>query len=194
MGLPRERLEHLSSIDALTGIVNRRGFDEALRREWARAQRHGEDLTLLMIDIDHFKQLNDSYGHPAGDARLCAVSGTLAGCARRGTDIVARYGGEEFAAILPGLDRDAALLVAEAMREAVEARALPSPVRGGVVTVSIGVAQASQAGEDMIDALLHRADHALYEAKRSGRNRVCVGQAMVVPIHGYIADDHVFQL
>lgn len=158
----RERLEQLSSVDALTGLANRRQFDVALH--CART-----DVALLMIDIDHFKQLNDRFGHQAGDDRLKAVARALASCAQRGTDIVARYGGEEFAVILPGLDERAASAMAEAMRIAVRAAALPSPTAAGIVTVSIGVAHG--VGDDP-EALLARADAALYAAKAAGRDQV----------------------
>jgi diguanylate cyclase (GGDEF)-like protein len=160
-----ERLEALSQVDGLTGVANRRAFDAALERECGRARREGGALALAMIDIDHFKRLNDRFGHPEGDAALRAVAMALQGCARRGTDMIARYGGEEFAAILPGLNLVDAATQAERMRAAVEALGREAPV--GVVTVSLGVSCGSDAG-----ALLIAADKALYDAKESGRNRV----------------------
>lgn len=168
----RDRLDELARLDALTGLPNRRQFDEALHREWGRARRSGESLALLMIDIDHFKQLNDSYGHPVGDQRLREVGRALAECATRGTDLVARYGGEEFAAILPAADMAQARALAEMMRAAVAQLRLASPVAGGFVTVSIGVGCVGTVGTDEPHDLLERADAALYEAKKAGRDRV----------------------
>lgn len=168
----RDRLAQLSQVDALTGLPNRRQFDEALRRELVRARRSGQGLALLMIDIDHFKQLNDTLGHQAGDERLRDVAEALQGCAARATDVVARYGGEEFAAILPGASPSEALAVAEAMRAAVEELALSSPAPDGRVTVSIGAARLTEIETDTGPRLIERADAALYDSKRAGRNRV----------------------
>lgn len=168
----REQLAQLSQIDPLTGLPNRRQFDEALRRELTRARRSGQGLALLMIDIDHFKLLNDTLGHRTGDERLRDVARALHGCAARASDLVARYGGEEFAAILPGSSRKEALIVAEAMRAAIEALDLASPAPDGRVTVSIGAARISDIETDTEHRLIERADRALYDSKRAGRNRV----------------------
>lgn len=168
----RDRLAQLSQIDALTGLPNRRQFDEALRRELVRARRSGHGLSLLMIDIDHFKLLNDTLGHQAGDERLRDVAETLQACAVRATDVVARYGGEEFAAILPGASPTEALAVAEAMRAGVEDLALASPAPDGRVTVSIGAARLTEIETDTGQRLIERADAALYDSKHAGRNRV----------------------
>jgi diguanylate cyclase (GGDEF)-like protein len=168
----RDRLAQLSQIDALTGLPNRRQFDEALRRELVRARRSGQGLALLMIDIDHFKLLNDTLGHQAGDERLRDVAEALQACAARATDVVARYGGEEFAAILPGASPTEAMTVAEAMRASVEALALGSPAPDGRVTVSIGAARLTEIETDTGPRLIERADGALYDSKRAGRNRV----------------------
>lgn len=168
----RDRLAQLSQVDALTGLPNRRQFDEALRRELVRARRSGQGLALLMIDIDSFKLLNDSLGHQAGDERLRDVAEALQACAARATDVVARYGGEEFAAILPGASPSEALAVAEAMRAGVEELALPSPALNGRVTVSIGAARLTEIESDAGQRLMERADAALYDSKRGGRNRV----------------------
>lgn len=168
----RDRLAQLSQIDALTGLPNRRQFDEALRRELVRAQRGGQGLALLMIDIDHFKLLNDTLGHQTGDERLRDVAETLQACAARATDVVARYGGEEFAAILPGASPAEALDVAEAMRASVETLALASPAPDGRVTVSIGAARLTEIDSDAGQRLIERADAALYDSKHAGRNRV----------------------
>ena len=166
-----DRLERLTLVDQLTGLGNRRHFDESLRREWTRARRTEQGLALLMIDIDHFKLLNDAFGHPVGDGRLHEVAQALAACATRGSDVVVRYGGEEFAAILPAVTPDQAVMLAETMRSAVERLALPSPGPGGRVTVSIGVGHIDRADGGDVKALAAAADAALYEAKQGGRNR-----------------------
>jgi diguanylate cyclase (GGDEF)-like protein len=172
----RGDLERLSRIDPLTQLFNRRAFDEALSREFTRASRSGHSLSLLMIDIDHFKILNDTYGHPEGDRYLREVSRALGAFASRAGDLVARYGGEEFAIILPDTRRHAAMKVAEKLLSAVVGLALPSPASRGIVTVSIGLA--AMEGEPIGDAmqLLSRADAALYTAKQSGRNQVVYGE------------------
>lgn len=167
----QDELTRLSHVDGLTGIANRRRFDEVLVREWARRRQTTGQLALLMIDIDHFKQLNDRFGHAVGDDRLRCVAAVLAGCARREADLVARYGGEEFAAILSGIEPQDAIVIAERMRTSVEALCLTSGAGSGVVTVSIGLACAQALDTDMA-AFVTAADAALYEAKRSGRNRV----------------------
>jgi len=167
----QDQLALLTHLDALTGIPNRRCFDEVLLREWSRRDRSAGQLVLLMIDVDHFKLLNDHYGHSVGDERLRTIAAALAGCARRETDLVARYGGEEFGAILTSTDIENAALVAERMRAAVEAQALPSPAAGGVVTVSIGLAGVDGMEGD-VQAFVRLADAALYDAKRKGRNQV----------------------
>ena len=168
----QERLHTLSKIDALTGLPNRRHFDAVLQREWSRARRYGEGLTVLMIDIDHFKLLNDGLGHSTGDKRLCEVAKILSTCIARGTDLIARYGGEEFAAILPGTDQAHAIALGEAMRVAVERSRLPSPATGGIVTVSVGVGHAEIVATPNPLALFEIADVALYEAKSAGRNQL----------------------
>ncbi len=168
----RDRLARISTEDALTRLRNRRSFDESLRREWRRARRNNRGVTLLMIDIDHFKMLNDAFGHPEGDQRLRQVALALARCARRATDTIARYGGEEFVAILPSTSAAEALALAERMRGAVEHARLASPAPGGFVTISVGVGYLEQVGSLPPEALLKIADAALYEAKRAGRNQV----------------------
>ncbi len=172
-----ERMAQLSMTDSLTGIANRRVFDDTLREEWARATRHGGPLSLLLCDIDHFKRFNDHHGHPAGDACLRRVAKLLQTCTRRPTDLVARYGGEEFVLLLPYTDAAGAQAHARTCLAAVVDAAIPhgdSPV-APVVTLSIGASTIVRSGPD-VDApsLLARADLALYEAKRSGRHRVCV--------------------
>jgi diguanylate cyclase (GGDEF)-like protein len=160
------RVHRLSMIDALTGLDNRRRFDEALDREWRRSARSGSALTLLMVDVDRFKDFNDSRGHQAGDDCLRNVAGVLRDCLVRAADGVARYGGEEFAVLLPDTDPSGAERAAERLRARVAER---TPV-----TVSIGVATRTAARDHPSSALVSAADDALYEAKRGGRNRVVV--------------------
>lgn len=169
------RLRELSATDGLTGIANRRSFDETLAREWERGLRHATPLAIVMADIDFFKRYNDTYGHVAGDACLQQVAAALASGIRHGGDTVARYGGEEFAVVLPGADAAAACAVAESLRARVEALALPHAGRpgGGVVTISLGVAAALPARDQSPTGLVEQADQRLYRAKESGRNRVC---------------------
>lgn len=169
-----ERLEALSYQDALTGVANRRALDEALDIEWRRSIRSKRPLSLLLLDIDHFKGFNDTYGHQAGDRTLARVASSLAGIVRRAGDRVARYGGEEFAALLPETDRPGALAIAERMRAAVEALDIPNTVSAaGRLTVSIGHTTIQATDEGPCDDLVAAADAALYQAKREGRNRAC---------------------
>jgi diguanylate cyclase (GGDEF)-like protein len=169
----RRRLEVLIDIDALTGLANRRGFDEALRREWQRNARAFAPLAMLMIDVDWFKKFNDRFGHPAGDEVLRRVAGALRSTIRRAEDTAARYGGEEFALILSATNADDASLLAERCRRAVEELAIPHPGNSaGVVTISVGVAVAVPVYDASPMALVIEADGALYRAKAGGRNRV----------------------
>jgi diguanylate cyclase (GGDEF)-like protein len=162
-------LENLSRRDGLTGALNRRSFDESLGQEFARARRHGHHLGLVMLDIDHFKGINDTYGHPGGDTVLRLFAETVASTLREG-DALFRYGGEEFAALLPHADAKGALAAATRM----VARVAQTPVmvhgRPVAITTSAGVVSlgsANRAGADLTAA----ADSALYEAKKQGRNR-----------------------
>jgi diguanylate cyclase (GGDEF)-like protein len=180
----RDQLLKLSACDGLTGIPNRRRFDEVYDLEWRRAARSGEELALIMIDIDHFKAYNDTLGHMAGDDCIRGVAAVLSRCVRRAADLVARYGGEEFVALLPSTDAAGGLSVAEEMRSAVQGLGLAhpgSPV-GPHVTVSLGVAAGAPAASDAgsKDRLIQRADSALYLAKTGGRNRVA-GDAESAP-------------
>ena len=160
--------------DGLTGIANRRAFDEALGTEWKRTVRANSQMSLLLADIDCFKNFNDSHGHQVGDDCLRSVAAALLSTALRPGDVVARYGGEELAIVLPGADSGAAAIVAERARAAVEALQIPHGTDvGGVVTVSIGVATAlarDGGTAEMPQALLSSADRALYLAKAAGRN------------------------
>ena len=168
------RLESLSFLDGLTGIANRRRFDDALTLEWRRAVRQQTSLSLILCDIDAFKPYNDGYGHQQGDECLRTVAQTLAQHPHRAGDLVARYGGEEFAVILPNTDIRGAEVVAEKLRTGVEALQLPhdcSP-HGPNVTLSLGVASLTPRQKDDLETFVNQTDRALYEAKRAGRNRV----------------------
>ena len=168
------KLREMSLVDGLTGVGNRRRFDEALAREWARALRDGLPLSLLMADIDFFKRYNDSHGHLAGDTCLQQVAQAIRDAANRASDVVARYGGEEFAVILPGSDAAAATEIGERIRARVAALALPDggSAVAAFVTISVGVATARPREAAHEADLIGSADAALYRAKRSGRNRV----------------------
>jgi diguanylate cyclase (GGDEF)-like protein len=171
--LANEALSRLSFLDALTGLANKRRFDEALSNEWRRAQRSGTPLALAMADVDGFKAYNDAFGHPQGDRCLAAIAGVLARSVGRAGDLAARYGGEEFVVLLPGVDRPSALQVAEAIRRGVAALAIPHPASptGSVVTISLGVAACVPAQGSPMASLVSEADAALYRAKQAGRNR-----------------------
>lgn len=169
-----QELLRLSSSDGLTGIPNRRYFDEALDREWRRSRRLGHELALIICDVDHFKRFNDFYGHQAGDECLRQVAQALAGAIDRGGDTPARYGGEEFVAILPDTDRDGAGIVAERIRQAVLALGIPHAQSiFGEVTISLGIACMVPDDKLQAKSLIQAADQALYQAKQEGRNRVC---------------------
>ncbi|QAZ40553.1 GGDEF domain-containing protein [Methylibium sp. Pch-M] len=164
----------LSSRDALTGLANRRQFDLALERETDRVARSGEAALVLLLDIDHFKRVNDTYGHAAGDLVLQAVARTLQECVRP-MDTVARYGGEEFAIVLPNCPPAFAQAAAERVRRAVEARTVPLPQ--GItlsVTLSAGGAFAPPWVRSSARLWTERADAQLYRAKAEGRNRTCI--------------------
>ncbi|WP_248748836.1 sensor domain-containing diguanylate cyclase [Pseudomonas sp. MWU15-20650] len=163
-------LSELAATDALTGVANRRTLDERLHLEWDRAQRSTEPLTVLMIDVDHFKAFNDRHGHQGGDAALRTVAQVIEDNIRRPADLAARYGGEEFAVVLPHTDAKGAWLIAEHIRSSVEH--LPR-VAGDdqPITVSIGMSTWQKHSRMSLEDLLLKADQALYEAKHSGRNR-----------------------
>ncbi|WP_075879022.1 diguanylate cyclase domain-containing protein [Vreelandella massiliensis] len=171
-------LEKIAMLDGLTGIPNRRYFDEQLTREFGLARRQGSPLSVILMDVDHFKQFNDHYGHGPGDECLKKVALALTLAAERPTDVIARYGGEEFVALLPGTDAAGACRVAERLREAVQALALPHAHSSAaeVVTLSLGVAVLPASTDTPRDdqacmtSLLAQADAALYAAKQAGRN------------------------
>ena len=166
-------LERLTNVDGLTGLSNRRYFNEYMEREWKRAMRSQEPLSILMVDVDHFKQYNDTYGHIAGDEVLRKVADTLKQSCRRPADLAARYGGEEFVVILPETPFAEIQRTAEKLCHAVEALSLAHSVStaGKCVTVSVGGATTIPQRADSFFPLVDAADKSLYEAKRSGRNR-----------------------
>jgi len=176
-----QQLAHQVTTDPLTDLANRRYFDSYLDDYWRRAQEQGQAVSLLMIDVDHFKRYNDHYGHQAGDRCLKVVSEALQGCLRRTGDLVARIGGEEFAVVMPEADEQAARSAAERVRAAVEAQGLPhlASTCASVVTVSVGVATVRPDAQLAPQVLLHDADDALYGAKATGRNRI---QAALAPL------------
>ncbi|CCH49952.1 GGDEF domain-containing response regulator [Pseudodesulfovibrio piezophilus] len=170
-----EQLRLLSAMDGLTGLLNRRRFDEILQEEWQRCLRDGCPLSLLLVDIDHFKAYNDSYGHLMGDNCLKKVSGMLANSLQRHVDKVARYGGEEFTIVLPSTDEEGAMQVAERMRANVEELGIEhcDSDTCGNVTISVGVGSVMPKADGSSHNLLDQADKALYKAKKEGRNRCC---------------------
>jgi diguanylate cyclase (GGDEF)-like protein len=185
-----DELRRIATIDALTGVANRGGFDQALLREWRRARRAADPLALLMIDVDHFKKFNDRYGHPAGDKCLHAVAQALVGASLRPADLVARYGGEEFVVLLPGTPRRGAEQVARKILDAVQALAIVHEASSTSRQLSVSIGAACYDGASACwrsatadsqpddesracsaDNLVLAADKALYAAKRAGRAR-----------------------
>jgi diguanylate cyclase (GGDEF)-like protein len=169
----RDLLENLSSLDGLTGIPNRRRFDEVARREWKQGMRDRRPLSVVLIDIDAFKAFNDTYGHLAGDDCLKQVATALSEAIRRPSDFLARYGGEEFVGLLPRTDPDGAVQVAEGMRQAVAALQISherSPTAPHL-TISLGVSTCIPALDQNLSGFVNGADQALYRAKNLGRNR-----------------------
>jgi diguanylate cyclase (GGDEF)-like protein len=164
----------MASIDMLSGLANRRGFQSRLDFEWMKAQQQNDrDLSLLMIDVDHFKLFNDTYGHPEGDACLARLGEALAGIAAENLGVAGRYGGEEFCLLLPNTDIGRALQIGESVRMAIQALAMPHCTSSHqTVTVSVGVACARPNGAQQPRDLIEAADAALYAAKRRGRNAV----------------------
>ena len=168
-----DRLTVIASIDMLSGLANRRGFQSRLDFEWMKAQQHGGALALLMIDVDHFKLFNDSYGHPEGDACLARLGETLAGIAAETMGFAGRYGGEEFCLLVPNADSKRALEIGETVRAAVQELAMPHCTSHyQTVTVSVGVACAKPNDKQQPGDLIEAADAALYAAKHRGRNAV----------------------
>lgn len=174
----KEQLRELTTNDPITGVANHRQFQDFLRAEWRRALREASPLSVIMIDIDHFKDYNESFGHQSGDACLRQVATALKGSIGRPGDLVARYGGEEFGTILARTDAEGAYRLAHKLRTAVEALRIPNPQAptGGVVTVSVGVTTATPAFDSSWEELelVAAADRALQDAKQAGRNRIAV--------------------
>ena len=172
----------LSLRDPLTGLANRRHFLQVLAREIAIVARSGDSTLLLMLDIDHFKNVNDTHGHPVGDKVLQIVAEALTGCVRP-KDTVVRYGGEEFAVVLPDCHITYGLVVAERMREAIQNLSIAvGPDVSLQVTVSIGGAFAPQSPGSHASSWIDRADKELYRAKNAGRNRVCMDQPLLMEV------------
>jgi diguanylate cyclase (GGDEF)-like protein len=168
-----DRLTVMASIDMLSGLANRRGFQSRLDFEWMKAQQYGAELSLLMIDVDHFKLYNDTYGHPEGDACLSKLGETLAGIAADTLGFAGRYGGEEFCLLLPNTESARALEIGEQVRQAVLGQAMPHITSvHQTVTVSIGVATTKPDDSQRPGDLIEAADAALYAAKHRGRNAV----------------------
>ena len=174
-----ELLEKLATIDSMTGLYNRRHFTVLAEAEWSRFQRYQRPLSMLMLDIDHFKSVNDRYGHAVGDEAIASVA---AACQRgkRNSDIAGRLGGEEFAILLPETDAEQAQVVAERIRESIAAQFLSVHKVRFNVTISVGIASASLSMSG-IEALMRAADEALYQAKEAGRNRVVTWSAPAAP-------------
>jgi len=174
--LAYDEMEALATIDALTGVGNRRLFDDFLETEWARLLRSGESIAVLMMDVDHFKRYNDDFGHLAGDTCLRAVAQAISRTAHRSTDLLARYGGEEFVFLLPSTTLEGAIYIAQSIRPAVENLYLhPEAKLRRKVTVSIGCAAMIPAADLTPAMLIGASDEALYRAKMNGRN--CVDYA-----------------
>lgn len=173
-----EKLKRLSVLDGLTGIGNRRLFDETLDKEWKRAMRDQLPLSLILLDIDFFKLYNDSYGHQGGDTCLKQVATALAQCSQRPADLVARYGGEEFAVILPETNLEGASNLAEAIRSSIENLKIEhnKNTASSYVTVSSGVSVMTPNRGALCEQLISNADKALYQAKENGRNQVSVSK------------------
>lgn len=170
----RKQLEQDAFIDGLTGIPNRRRFDQTMDMEWRRASRHGARLSVAMVDIDYFKQYNDTYGHGAGDEALRQIAKVMLQIVNRSGELVARYGGEEFVVLLPDIERDEAVRIAERIRYGVETLGLRHETSGVApfVTISVGGASIMPLMNATVAELLELADNQLYLAKREGRNQV----------------------
>jgi diguanylate cyclase (GGDEF)-like protein len=179
LGQANAALSALATTDSLTGLPNRRLFDDRLAAAWKRALRDGSSIAIVAIDVDLFKKYNDRFGHPAGDDCLKQVAAAI-GEGRRQVDVAARIGGEEFALLLSDVDAFGAAVLAERVRAAVERLGLDHPLsKFGVVTISLGIAAGSPTQWRDTEQLLSAADRALYEAKESGRNRICTATAEV---------------
>lgn len=173
----QKELEELSFQDGLTHVANRRMFDSIIQVEWTNARRNNQPLSLIMLDIDYFKQYNDHYGHIQGDDCLKQVAGILSGAGTRANDFFARFGGEEFVLVLPQTDSDAAKKIAERCRQLIFKAQIPhakSPV-STVLTISVGVGTITPGHQDDTVAFINSVDQRLYQAKQLGRNRIISG-------------------
>jgi diguanylate cyclase (GGDEF)-like protein len=174
LGDMQKRLQMLSRMDALTGVYNRRHFDEYLEQVWQRAQHDQATLAIIMVDVDHFKLYNDHYGHQAGDSCLINIGKAMQDSLRRADDLVARFGGEEFVAVLPHASPEEAQVAAERLRSAIKALQMPHDASSTapIVTVSVGLACGKANPGQLAMSMLVAADNALYQAKRDGRDRI----------------------
>jgi diguanylate cyclase (GGDEF)-like protein len=168
-----DRISQMSHVDPLTGSYNRRSFDANFQKEYQRAKRNKASLTVMMIDIDHFKEYNDRYGHQEGDQVLIKVAAVLDDTVRRASDLVYRYGGEEFCVLMSAVDKVTAVALAEQMRKRVHELCIPhETVLPGYLTISVGLCHSYELDSTSPEAMLHAADDAMYQAKQRGRNRV----------------------
>ncbi|MBY0463986.1 MAG: GGDEF domain-containing protein [Burkholderiales bacterium] len=187
--MQNHQLQNMAMLDALTGLLNRRAFEMQAEQAISRARRDGTCLAALMLDLDHFKHINDQYGHPAGDAVIKLTADVLVASVRD-TDLVARVGGEEFMVLLPGTSPQAALEVAEKIRQRVEhTRQALNSTEHIYVSTSVGVACSAAGKVCSFEELYAQADQALYEAKRLGRNRVAQSDGCVSSSNPHISDD-----
>jgi diguanylate cyclase (GGDEF)-like protein len=180
-------LAHEVEMDALTGIANRRRLDSKIADEVSRCARSGSPLSVIMLDVDHFKRFNDVYGHQTGDQCLTLVAGTLSDQLHRPSDMVARYGGEEFCVVLPETPGEGAYAIAEQLRQAVSELVLRTPQSEARITISLGIATAVPTLNAKPDKWIASADSALYEAKKAGRNTVRRAGASLATISGLAA-------
>jgi diguanylate cyclase (GGDEF)-like protein len=167
-----ETLREINTMDSVTGIKNRHFFDSTFKNEWRRASREQYPISILLMDIDHFKKVNDNHGHVAGDECLRAVANTISTTIKRPADILARYGGEEFVAELPYIENENAMYFANQIRERIAASTYIADKQEINVTMSIGVCTVTPKETDELKDVISAADIALYEAKNTGRNRV----------------------
>jgi diguanylate cyclase (GGDEF)-like protein len=175
-------IEQLCLVDSLTEIPNRRGFDSRMGIEWYRAIREKTPISLLMIDVDKFKDYNDTYGHQQGDVVLKTIAKVFTTTLKRAVDFACRWGGEEFVILLPNVDTSGAMVVAERVRTNVEKTMIPCTDGSFTsVTISIGVKAEQPVKSSQIDEFLSKADEALYVAKKTGRNRTCVYERQLLP-------------
>jgi diguanylate cyclase (GGDEF)-like protein len=175
-----QEMERLSNTDVLTGIYNRRYFDEEFEKEWKRSERNNSMLSIILFDIDHFKNVNDTFGHQAGDEYLKKTAATLNSVFKRDYDIVARYGGEEFIVLLPGINADHAIQMAEKVRKRIESMTIDHRGKKVGATISAGIMCCVPNFNTIPDSIISCADQTLYIAKQGGRNRV----AVYTPKHG----------